>query len=265
MAKVSVRPVPDSKPWHGKEGKESFKRPHAIKALYDSSTGGYAVDLTSEEVKEYSKKLGVDLTPTFRADEPHPFYDSTNGTIKLLNQTMFFEDTKPLDFIKIKILKGSKYVANSLKEYQEGLFPDATHIIYDENEEVKAKATKIQLKNKCIAVAMKLSSDEKINLVQILANKSLKGRSNDFLDVEINNIIENMPDEFLRYAKMDKEEVNIRATILQAISRDILIKEGLSIHYMGEKLANSYEDAVDFFKNPQNGEMKVRILEKLNT
>lgn len=262
MAQVEVRPLP-SKPWHGKTGKESFKQPHVIEALFDQETGAYATGLTEEEAKIYGKKLGVDLSNHFRVDEPHPFYNSAAGKIKLLNQTMFFDDTKASDFVKIKIMKASKFVANSMKEYENGNYPDATHVIFDESEEVSAKASKIQLKHKAIAVAAKMSADEKVNIIQILSDKALKGRSNDFIDVEIDKIIEENASDFLRYMKMDKQEVYVRATILEALNRNILIKEGIALYYMGERVANSYEEAVTLFLDPQNSQMKVAILEKL--
>ena len=34
---------------------------------------------------------------------------------------------------------------------------------------------------------------------------------------------------------------------------------------MGDKIANSYEDAVEYFLDPQNQKLKVSILEKLTT
>lgn len=259
---VEVRPLPNKK-WHGKTGKESFTQAKTIEVLYDTKTGKYATGLTKEETEKYSKLLGVELGDVFNPSEPHPFYGSAAGRIKLLNQTMFFNDEKPLDFVKIKALKASKFVANSLQEYEDGKWPDAEFVIFDEAEEVSMKASKIQQKNKCVAIAQKMSADEKINMIQILSDKSLKGRSNDFIDVEIDKIIENQPVEFIRFAKMDKQEVYVRATILEAISRNILIREATAIYYMGERIANSYEEAVLWFLDPQNAKMKVTILEKL--
>lgn len=59
---------------------------------------------------------------------------------------MILDDTIALEFVKIKVLKASKFVANSLKDWENGLYPEATHVIYDESEEVGIKATKIQKK-----------------------------------------------------------------------------------------------------------------------
>ena len=48
--------------------------------------------MTEEEEKKYGDILGVDLDSTFKFTEPHPFYCSAAGRVKLLNQTMFFSD-----------------------------------------------------------------------------------------------------------------------------------------------------------------------------
>lgn len=259
---VEVRPLPQ-KSWHGKTGKESFRQAKIIEALFDPATGAYATGLTVKEAEEYGKKLGKDLSDTFNASEPHPFYGSASGKVKLLNQTMIFDDTKPLDYVKIKIMKASKFVANSMKDYENNLYPDATHVIFDEAEEVAMKASKVQRRNQCIALSQKMSADEKINLIQILSDKSLRGKSNDFIDVAIDTIIEEKPLEFLRFAKMEKNEVYTRASILEAIHRGVLTKESGAIYYMGEVIAASYEDAVIWFMHADNQKMKVTILEKL--
>lgn len=260
---VEVRPLPEKK-WHGKKGKESFAQPKTIEALYDVNTGKYATGLTQDEATEYSKKLGVDLSDTFVPDKPHPYWSTKAAQIKLLNQTMLFDTDKPADFVKVKLMKANKLVANSMKEYEENKFPDATHVIYDEAEQVQMKAGKVQKKHQAIAKVAKMTADDKIAMVQILSSKSVKGRSADFIDVEIDDIIENNVDEFLKYAGMGREEVTIRAQVLEMISKNILTKESGSIYYMGEMIALDYEAAIEWFKNPQNSKMKVAILEKLD-
>lgn len=259
---VEVRPL-NIKKWHGKEGKESFTQPKTIEALYDRKTGRYATGLTEEEAEKYSKLLGVDLSDIFNPSVPHSYWGTKAASIPLENNTILFNTEKPVDFVKVKVLKASKFVANSMKEYEQGLFPEATHVIYDESEEISLRASKVQLKNKAIKLADKMSSDEKINIIQILSEKSLKGRSNDFIDVEIDRLITDKTDDFIKYAKMDKQEVFSRAIILEAIYKNILTKEGAAIVYMNEEIGSDFEAAVDWFTTTTNSKLKVAILEKL--
>lgn len=261
--KVEVRPL-DIPKWHKKKGKEAFQQPHAIEALYDSQIGGYATGLTEEEVEKYQKKLGVDLSNVYDQEKPHPFWSSKMGNIKLENRTMIFETEKALDFVRVKVMKASKFVANSMKEWEDGDYPEATHVITDEEETIKARATKLQKKNKAFKVAMKLSKDDQVNLIQVISDKSCRGRSQDFIDLEIDDLINEKLEEFLKYAEMDKKTLYLRAAILEAIHRNILTKEGTSILYLSDKLGFDFEDTVNWFANPQNQQMKVAILDKLN-
>lgn len=260
---VEVRPL-QIKRWHGKDGKESFTQPKTIEVLYDSNTGKLATGLSEEEAEKYGKILGIDLTDRFNPNEAHPYWSTKAAEIKLENSTMIFDTAKPADFVKVKNLKASKFVANSMKDYENGLFPNATHVIFDEAEEISSKANKIQLKNKAFKMADRMSIDEKVNIIQILSAKSLRGRSNDFIDVELDAILNDRTDDFIKYAKMDKQEVYVRAAILESIHRNILTKEGTAIYYMGEQLGVDFESTVGWFINPQNQKMKVAILEKLN-
>lgn len=260
--KVTVKPVPSEK-WHGKEGKESFAQPLALEVLYDPQTGAYATGLTEEEALKYGKLLGADLSDTYSVEEPHPYWSSSAAKIKLPNHTLMYETDKPDHYVKVKNLKASSSVANSLKEWEEGLWPEATHYIYDESEEVQASATKIQKRNRCIERATKMTLDERLSVVQILSNKALRGRSSDFVDVEIDKIIEEDADGFLNLTKQSKEQVYARGVIMEAIYKHKLIKDGLKITYMGETVGHDIDQAVDYFLDPDNQAMKVAILEKI--
>lgn len=260
---VEVKPVP-GKPWHGKTGKESFARPKVIEVLVDPTTGRYATGLTPEEAKKLGAAMGVDLSDKYDPMNPHPYWGSQAAKIKLPNQTVFFNDENPAEAIKIKNLKASKYVANSLREYEEGLYPDATHIIYDESEEIKIKATKIQRRNQCIKLVEKLSAEEKAQVVAILSHKSSKRMNMDALDVEIDKLIDEDPDELMKYAKMDKQEMFARATIEEALFKNVLTKDAGALFYMGDRIANSVDDAIAWFLHPDNQTMKAALLQKLN-
>lgn len=259
---VEVRPIEKEK-WHGKKGEENFTQPVIIECLYDPKTGKYATGLSDDDKKRLEKLTGFDLSDNFNSEKPHPFWNSSAARIKLPARTVVFDTKKPLDEIKVKVLKASKYVANSLREYREGLFPEATHVIYDEAEEAKIKASKIQIKRKAIKLAMKMTIDEKVNVIQILSMKSMRGQSQDFLDVEIDRLIEDNAVKFLEVAEADPADVYTRAAILEGLHRNILTKEGNTILYMGDMIGHNLDEAVKYFNDPNNQTIKASILEKL--
>lgn len=262
---VEVRPRAIQK-WHGKKNKESFAMPKVVEALYDEATGKLATGLTETEAKQYGALLGgVDLSDTFNVETPHPFWGSKPGMIKLDNMTMVFNTDRPLDAVRVKLMKASKYVANSQKELDEGLWAEATHVIFDEEENVEIKASKIALADKCVVIKSKMSLDDKASMVQILAGKTVRGRSANFIEVELKDIIDNKPEEFLKYFNMGKEEVYTRATVLEAIHKNVLTREGTGVYYMGDVLGIDVEETIEWFKNPQNQKLKVAIMERLTS
>lgn len=263
MQLVEVRPLPTNK-WHGKKNKESFARPKALEVLLDPMTGGYATGLSPEEEVEYSAKMGVSLDNRFIPGQPHIYWSTKAATIYLKNETMTFNPQIPSDYVKIKNMKASSKVANSLKEWEEGMWPDATHVIYDEAEEVGRKASKVEAIERATLLSAKMSLEDKANMVQLLSKRTVKGRSADFINVEVHSLIHADAEEFMRIAKMGKEEIAIRAALYEGLFKNILTKEGVAIYYMGEQIGADFEDALKYFKHPDNQKIKVAILEKLN-
>ena len=269
--KVQIRPIP-TKRWHGKTGNESFTRPKVIQALVDPDSMTYATGLTEKEEKELGEKLKIDLSKQFIIDKPHPFWDSKMGEVPLENRTMFFDTENPIEFIKIKICKNSKFVANSMKEWEDGMFPEATHVIFDESEEVEEKASRIEIKKKAVIETAKLSKGKKVELIMVLSAdgsdylraKNLKGKSDNFVEVELDKLIEGKSADVLRYLKMDKEELSTNALVLEALQKNVFEKVGHKIMYHESVLGQDIYDVVKYLNSPENQEFKLRVLAQVN-
>ena len=261
---VELRPI-ETKKWHGKEGKDAFTQDHSSQVLYNSKTGKLDTGLTEEESDKYGKLMGIDLSDIFNPNSPHPFWATKPAQLRFPNRTLVLDITKPLEFIKVKNYKASPFVANSEKEYQEGAWPQATHILYDESEHIEIEAHKLNKKKEAYKVFDKLNKEQKVSLVQIILDISVRKQSNEFVDVKISEIIEGeYLNDFLKFSKMDKNHLYIKGMVVEAIYKNILTKEGAGIFYMGDILGHSVDDVVDYFSNPQNQEIKAKILEKLN-
>ena len=261
---LEIRPIEKVK-WHKKSGKESFTRPIRLHALVDPFLMQYETGLTEKELKKFSEELKTDLTPVFRPEESHPFWDSKSATVLLENNTQFLNLSNTYEYIRSRICKASKYVANSLKEYQEGKFPDATHVIIDEREEVEAKATKVATKQKAYVEAAKLSKDRKISIILIMTgDKNLRGKSDDFIEVAFADLIERDADTVLRHITMSKEDVMLHAMILEALQKYYLKKAGHKILYADSVIGSDIHDVIDYFKKDENNELKLRIMAQIN-
>lgn len=260
---VEVRPL-ESKKWHGKVGEESFTRPKKLQALVDPNTMKYSTGLSPQDVKDLSKKVGYDLTDDFDGEKQHSFWDSSIAVIKLENNTMFFKTENPLDFIKVKIMKASRFVANSMAEYDEGLYPDATHVIFDEAEQAEITASKVETQNTAIIEASKLSVDRKIELIMVLGHKNMKGQSASFVTVELDKIIKADPAEFLRNLKLDKKQMAAHALVLEALQKSVLRKEGQRIFHMDSPLGIDEIEVAEYLAKPENQDIRLVILAKIN-
>ena len=261
--KIEIRPIP-IKRWHGKTGKESFTRPKKIQALVDADNMVYRTGLTEEEQEKYEGILKADLSKGYNPETPHEFWDSARGIVKLENATMILDTEKPLDFIHWKIMRASKYVANSMKEYEEGLFPEATHVIFDESEEVEAKAKKIEIKNRAIKEIAQASTGKKREIILIIEGKDCKGKSEDFVTVEIDKIVNKKPGEVLRLIDADSAEVSAHAMVLECLQKSILRKDGHRILYHDSVLGSDIYDVIEYLLQDENQSLKLRLMTALN-
>lgn len=267
---IQVRPV-DTKKWHGKTGNESFTRPKIIQAFVDASTMAYKTGLTKEEEIKYGELLKVDLSSQYNLETPHPFWDNKVAEIKLENRTQFFNIDTPLDYVKVKVMKASRFVANSVKDYEEGLYPEATHVIFDESEEVDIKAVQAEIRNNAVIAISKISKDAKIELIMVLSAdddymkmKNLKGKSDNYIIVEMEKIIDKKAEQVLRYLKMDREYISLYALSLEALQKSVLTKEGHKIKYHESVIAQDLESLIEYLGKPENQELKLRIMAMVN-
>jgi hypothetical protein len=260
---VEVRPL-ESKKWHNKTGQESFTRPKKIQALVDPTTMKYATGLTATDIKELKAKgITYDLSDIY-TEQAHPFWDSSMAVIKLENNTMFFNIDNPIDWIKVKVLKASKYVANSMADYDEGLYPEATHVIFDEAEQAAVTASKVETKNQAIIEASKLSLARKIEIILILGGKNMKNQSADFVAVELDRIVTKEPAEFLRTLNMDKKQSANHALVLEALQKSILRKEGQRIFHMDSPLGMDEIEVAEYLSKEENQDIKIMLMAKIN-
>jgi len=259
---VTIKPLQKEK-WHGKKNADSFTQPISLSALYNPKTGKYDTGLSKKDKERLEKETGYDLSDSFDPNKPHPFWDSRAALLTLPNHSIILNPDLPLDYIKIAIAKASKHVANSLTDYENGLYPDATHVIYDENEEVASKAKKVALLKEAYKIANKLNKQSKIALILIISGQTAKRQSDEFIEVALHDIIENKTEEFLSYANKTKAELTTRAMILDAVNENILQMKKGSIYYMDELLGNTITEAVEYLNDPKNQNLKIIINEKL--
>ena len=264
MQLVEVRPI-EKERWHGLKGKDAITRPVTIEALLSSTTGKLATGLTPEDQERLEKLTGYDLSSDYNPNKPHPFWSSPAGFVKLEHKTNIFDTSNPLDEIKVKLMKASDLVANSQKEYDEGKYPLAQFVIYDEREEVEMKASRAAIKRKVVIEANSLSLERKADIVQILLGVNVRKQSADYIELKLDEAIEKEgPQRVLDLIQRDKARTSLHATVLEAIHKNVLRKEGTAVHYMEDQLGFDIEAAIDYLADKKNQALKAQIIEKLN-
>lgn len=263
MATIEVRPIEKNR-WHGKTGKDSIARPVKIEALYNVRTGRYDTGLDPEDKQRLESLTGFDLSDHYVRGEPHPYW-SEQGVVTLPFGTKIFNDDKPQDEIAIKMLKASELVANSTKEYEDGLAPFATHVIFDERENVEIKASRISVKKEAYIETDKISREKKIEIIQILTNKGMRKQSDSFIEISLDELVEARPQDVLDLIKKDKADVGIHSMVLEGLDKNVLRKEGTSIYYMDDQLGFDVASAVQYFKDPSNQKLKAELLGKIKS
>lgn len=264
MAIVEVRPI-ERERWHGKKGKDALARPITLDAPLSIETGQYATGLSQEDRERLESVTGFSLSPDYKEGNTHPFWGSTTARINLEHKTNIFDTSKPLDEIKVKMMKAHDLVANSMKEYKEGKFPSAIFVIYDEVEETEIKATKAAIKRKVIIETSKLTKGKKAELIQIVLGISVRDRTEDFVDMKMDEAIEREgAEKVLNLIQRDKTRTTVHALILEALHKGILRKEGSSVFYMDDQLGYDIETAIDHLMDTKHQGLKGQILEKLN-
>lgn len=264
MQIVEVRPI-ERERWHGLKGKDAITRPVTIEALLSSTTGKLATGLTPKDRERLEKETGYDLSPDYKAGQPHPFWSSPAAFVKLEHKTNIFDIENPLDEIKVKLMKASDLVANSQKEYDEGKFPLAQFVIYDEKEEVEVKASKAAIRRKVFIELDSLTASRKAELVQILLGIPSRNQSNNWLDLKLEEATEQKgPEIVLNMIQKDKARVSLHALVLEAIYKNILRKDGTAVYYMDDQLGFDVESTIDYLADKKNQALKAQIIEKLN-
>lgn len=266
--KVEIRPIKKQR-WHGKEGKEHIQANKTIRALVSSKTGKYQINLSEEEKSNLEDRLGVDLENTYK-NRPHPFYDAKEGSVTLEPMPVFLHvdlnNGRASDFIKYKIIESSPFVANSMREYEEGKYPEATHVIYNKQLEVEAKAQEIKRKTDLIVKLSKTAKARKVEILTILSDsKEMISANNtdELISVEIDKLIESKPEELEELLKRSKDQIAAESLVKKALYKNIFRVSGHRYYYGETVIGESEEDTVRYMLDPMQNDFFAMIREQI--
>ena len=258
MANIFLKPIMTEK-WHGlhKVGRTKFQDTQdVIQVLFDRKQGALATGLDNDTEARLSSSLGVSLANNSTNEFWHDF------KIKLKDQTMIFDTSKPMEELQVFVLKASKFIANSQKELEQGLWPSAKYVIYDEQTEIEKQAAEVQTKAKAIDIFINLSPEKKLDILK-LYGKAVENSSNDFVYTKLYEIVEDNPIDFITQATKSPEEIKVKALIFDLEKLGILRRKGTAYLYNDQQVGFDYDDTVSYLLSPGNQELLVKLKDTL--
>tara|TARA_R100000951_G_scaffold15192_1_gene11931 strand:+ start:3673 stop:4569 length:897 start_codon:yes stop_codon:yes gene_type:complete len=251
---VYVKPIVRER-WHGLHniGRSKFEgTADVIQVLHDSKTGKLATGLDTDDEARLASSLGQDLTNIPSNEFWHTF------KVKLEDKTMIFDMNVPMHELQLKVLKASKFCANSQKELDRGDWPYAKYVIYDETVEVEKQAAAVQVKAQAVAVFSDLSPQRKIDILKIFG-RSVDNNSDNFVYAKLYEIVENDTKEFIRVASMKPAEIKVRSMVFDLEKTGILRRKGTAYLYNDQQVGFDYDNTVEHLLDPKQQELLIKL------
>lgn len=255
---IYVKPIIKER-WHGlhKVGRAKFQgTADVLQAVFDSTIGKLATGLDSEDEARLGSLLGVDLIAT----EANKYWN--NFKVKLEDKTMIFDTKIPIQELQIKLMRASKYVANSQKEYDEGKWPHAKYVIYDEKQETEKQAKTAEVKAKANELFSKLTHSKRLDLLKVFG-RDANNSTEEFSYAKLYEIVEDDPKRFIEVASMKPDEIKTKALIFDLENKGILRTKGTAYLYNDQQIGFDYESTVDYLLNPKNQELFIKLTDDL--
>jgi len=219
---------------------------------YFTRAGNIYTGLTDEDKTRLGEAIGIDLF------NDKAYWD--NFGIRLSADDVILNLEDPLDELKYLFLKSHKRVKNGINSK---INPKATYVLIDVEGEAKEITMAHKAKREAFKHFDKLSATEMRKCLRLFGMKS-DSISGELVERRMVEIIETNPQGF-----MDKwvNNVNkdIEFLIKESISKNIIRKNNNIYQYGSDVIGRSIDEAIGFFKNKENNDVKMAIMNTLKS
>jgi len=267
--KIEIRPIPDRNGIKAfSENLEYFSQAHILAPFVNPVSLKYDTGLNKSDVEFLEEeKFPYNLDNNYKKGEPHEFWESSQVKVELKNSPIFLFPGKSLiDFVKWKYLLVNNYIYNSEEEMKSGTKPQATHYIYNQNEETELRATELEKRNSLIKKVSNLSLKRKRDIILIIENESTDNKNENYLTVAFEDIMRDKDkvSQLTLLLEKDVEDVSLSAEIKSAIQKNVLRKTKKGVFYFETNLGFSEEDVKEFLSKDENQEILLNIKSKID-
>lgn len=235
-------------------------------------SGFYADVLTNAEKSFLEWKLGLEAGALNVYRKTDNFWDDSNpqgiGRVELIKGDNYFDKSKPLDYIKLAILrKYDDIIAPSMQVFQDK--PKATYkfVIISENDSVKNANVKVTSKAQAYKAFGRIEDDkDKLRvIIEILDGRPVAANTKlEYLQGKVGELIETNTRLFLNV--VNDPLLDNKILIKKAVEAGIIANRGNYLYYKKDNtpLCNSGEEptlnmAAKFLSLPKNQELKFTI------
>lgn len=254
---VQVRPIDKGDVKLGLEKYNLTRSPGSgfyIEALVNPRTSLRDTGLTAEDATRLGKAIGEDLTPT------SPYWDSFR--IKIEDKTLVLDLDSAVDQVRYAVLRANKYVANSETEWRNGLWPDATVIIINPDEEVKVKGAVYERKKQAISrLDAMLPSKQKWFATAMFRktyeNMLAPAASNDimaFIETSGKNV-----DTWLEWMKKSDERIEAEYLLNLGVIYNVLRLSSQRYMRGDTEIGFNLQNAIDYILSPSRQDVRLQI------
>lgn len=239
-------------------------------------SGQYADVLTKEEKKFLEWQLGLEPNALSIYNRNNNFWDDANplgvGRVELTKGDNYFDKSKPLDYIKLAILRSYKdIIAPSIQALQDK--PKATYrfVMISENDSTKDANTKVTIKAQAYKEFGKIEDDkDKMRvIIELMDGRPTAANSKlEYLQGKIGELIESNTKLFLTIVR--DSLLDNKVLIKKAIEAGIIANRGNYLYYKADNspLCGNGEEptlnnAAKFLNLPKNQELKFTIEAKV--
>lgn len=259
--KVIVKPVPTTeKRWAQENGKGKY----TLEPAYDYKTGRYRIGLTDEELAEMGKNLGYDMSPYRSNDGANSFWKSRQSKIMLPMHSIVWDTGTPLDRIYYELAKLDPVIANSWKEYKQGLWPEARYYMTSDEMESEQEAGRAVTLRKAAVLIDEMSDKKKADVIAAISGEITHNRNSNYIDARIGDLIESDPKMVVKWASEDLERLDLVALVKKGLKKNVLRNDNQGIYFGDTHIGYDEEGAVEFFRNVDHQAMKLQIKDLIN-
>jgi hypothetical protein len=247
------------------DGKEMFSNTKwTIKGLpWDNNKSSYVDPLTEEEKKFFESRVAdLNLKPgDFSPHKKDNFWSTFRVSIPKEGLVLNLEILS--DYLKDRFLLAQKHCIapdwNSRNDKATYKYVRSSQI--QEMEEVNKKADQ---KMKAYEMFGKIQNNmEKMKSILRISGRTVSEDStSDFLKAEIGKLIDNEIENFL-FITTDKD-FNVKVFLNDALRINEIKRVGKGAYWLGEDNLGNYQDAIDFFNNPKNSEIRLKIQSRVD-